>query len=660
MEEETKEQNAHACAGALPRGRKSGRSSSCGRATCKKRLSIKEKHHIGGVRVCDACYKKVWRGEHDKKVLVAAASLRQSTTTSSRTPVTRSVLPSLPISFSYSTHDWELHHATDDSPDLAAQWQKMGQDPRAAAFPWSHIQNSPHHRQLSILSARHDWREMGRLAARTEAMVRKACEETLGERASAFRHLHLAALKLLVSDPGYGLQQYHFDASEFSRAKELVSVLFFCSKTLSTEMPLHTAATMRPAFVAGDIATPSEDETIRRLIQSENFRSFPVEPGDMIIFSGTVCHRGIPNPNSEPRWVLYFLFSPSHAGRQDDQQRIPFRQPLHSHLSNERRWAIINYDKLGMTVEAISLTVGCSKNTVYHWLNVYRDSETVDDSPRSGRPKLETPSFAASARAHPFAATPRMLKAEHHTLVSKRTVRRRLNDDSLFGRVSRHFFILKPDIIRARLSFANGYNNWSEEQWMTVLFSDEKIFTLGLHGRVWVQRPKNTAWRKEYCLEQPSHPPGVNFWCCFSGRGTGGCETFSYSNTGSVMRGILQYHLINSARKLFHQRPPEQWWLLWDNSPIHKAIEVRTCLHNHGVSCLELPPYSPDLNPTEHLFADLARRVEQRFPRTVEELEEAIHEEWARSDLSFLRHLASSMRSRIQAVINNAGHATKY
>ena len=40
-----------------------------------------------------------------------------------------------------------------------------------------------------------------------------------------------------------------------------------------------------------------------------------------------------------------------------------------------------------------------------------------------------------------------------------------------------------------------------------------------------------------------------------------------------------------------------EWWLLQDNDPKHKSKEVQTWLHNHGVSVLDFPPYSPDLNP---------------------------------------------------------------
>lgn len=339
---------------------------------------------------------------------------------------------------------------------------------------------------------------------------------------------------------------------------------------------------------------------------------------------------------------------------------VPTEQPSHSNLTQERRWAIIHYFQLGLTVRAISLHVGCSPTTAYHWINHWKENKTVDSLPRSGRPRLPLPPLKDEATAHPFDSTPKLLKAKLKLPVSRRTIRRRLNDDLLFGRISRHFFILSADTIRSRLSFANGYMNWTVEQWMKVLFSDEKIFTLGHHGRVWVQRPINSAWDKKYCREVESHPKGVNFWCCFSGLGTGGCETFEYNNNGAVMRGILQYHLLNSARKFYTQKPPELWWLLWDNSPIHKSLEVKTWLHNNGVNCMDLPPYSPDLNPTENLFADLARRVEQRYPQNVDELEQAIHEEWTLTNTSFLSQLARSMPHRIKAILDNQGHATKY
>ena len=87
---------------------------------------------------------------------------------------------------------------------------------------------------------------------------------------------------------------------------------------------------------------------------------------------------------------------------------------------------------------------------------------------------------------------------------------------------------------------------------------------------------------------------------------------------------------------------------------------MQKALHNKGVDCLELSPYSPDLNPTENLFSDLARRVEQHFPTTIDELEDALHEEWPLTNTIYLQQLAKSMRHRIKAVLDNHGGATKY
>lgn len=635
----------------------------CHQRDCTNKITKKNKHKLEEERVCESC----WARRVKQKLSAAATSYSSSsaaaTSSVSHLPITRSVLPAMPISYSFATHDWTIHRANDASRELAAEWITLNASPLSSGYIRSSIQNNPHHTQWSVQSAKHDHATVKRLADRTEMIVRAACEEVMGEEAFRFRRLLLVAFKCLESYPNEGWQTLHYDCVDWYRAKELASVLFYCNATMSTEFPLYDKHTMRPAFSQGIIATTTEQIAISNLIREEHFRSFPVKAGDMAIFRGNVCHRGINNPGADKRVVLYLLFSPSSEKNQDQQQRIPqplwMRQP-HSHLSTERRWAIINYHKLDYTSEAIALFVGCSLHTVDHWLSIYAETAAVGESPRSGRPTIPTPDFSAAAIAEPFRSTPRMLKAKLHSPVSKRTIRRRLNDDSLFGRVSRHYFPLSPESIRARLSFANGYGAWTEQDWMRVLYSDEKIFTLGAHGQVWVQRPRNAASDPKYVREAESHPDGINFWCCFSGRGTGGCETFGYNNTGTVMRGILEYHLLNSARNLFVKQPPELWWLLWDNSPIHRSEPVRNWLHNHGINRLDFPPYSADLNPTENLFDDLARRVEQRYPTTLDELEEAIHAEWPLTKLDYIAELSNSMTRRIKAVIKYQGHATGY
>ena len=57
-----------------------------------------------------------------------------------------------------------------------------------------------------------------------------------------------------------------------------------------------------------------------------------------------------------------------------------------------------------------------------------------------------------------------------------------------------------------------------------------------------------------------------------------------------------------------------------DNLGSHKVDGVRQAIENTGARLLFLPPYSPDLNPIEQVFAKLKQLVRSAEPRTREKL----------------------------------------
>ena len=60
--------------------------------------------------------------------------------------------------------------------------------------------------------------------------------------------------------------------------------------------------------------------------------------------------------------------------------------------------------------------------------------------------------------------------------------------------------------------------------------------------------------------------------------------------------------------------------VVMDNLPAHKVAGIAEAIRAVGASVLYLPPYSPDLNPIEQLFAKLKARLRREGARTKDAL----------------------------------------
>jgi transposase len=64
--------------------------------------------------------------------------------------------------------------------------------------------------------------------------------------------------------------------------------------------------------------------------------------------------------------------------------------------------------------------------------------------------------------------------------------------------------------------------------------------------------------------------------------------------------------------------------VIMDNLPSHKVAGIREAIEAAGATLLYLPPYSPDFNPIEQMFAKLKTLLRTAAARTIEALDEAI------------------------------------
>jgi hypothetical protein len=212
--------------------------------------------------------------------------------------------------------------------------------------------------------------------------------------------------------------------------------------------------------------------------------------------------------------------------------------------------------------------------------------------------------------------------------------------------------------IAQRLSFAHEHESWNDDDWDRVIFGDECYIYLGVHGRMWVQRPVDCAYLKEFMVTSDyQFAPKTGFYCCFTSQGVGEMRVIYEDMTQRLYTDTMKNILKTSALQAF---PSGTWQYLHDNAGYHTGDVSRAWFHNNGISLIKLPPYSPDLNPIENLFNYWKRKVEARRPRNVQELTEIAKEEWANIPPIICSMLVAPMNDRMKAVIAAEGHKSGY
>ncbi len=113
---------------------------------------------------------------------------------------------------------------------------------------------------------------------------------------------------------------------------------------------------------------------------------------------------------------------------------------------------------------------------------------------------------------------------------------------------------------------------------------------------------------------------------------------------------VLEQHMLPSRQRVFQQ----------DNAKPHTAAITTVWLRSRRVRVLNWPACSPDLSPIENIWHIIKRKIRQRRPQTLQQLETYIRQEWDQVPTPKLQKRITSMPRRLQTVLKRRGDATPW
>lgn len=146
-------------------------------------------------------------------------------------------------------------------------------------------------------------------------------------------------------------------------------------------------------------------------------------------------------------------------------------------------------------------------------------------------------------------------------------------------------------------------------------------------------------------------------WGCMAASGTGNMVFISGKMDKMQYLNILKQNLKQSVEKL---GLPDDYVFQQDNDPKHTAYLVREWLLYNTPKQLHAPPQSPDLNPIEHVWDYLKKKLQNHKISSVATLKKALIEEWNKIPTDFTAKLIASMPNRMKEVLTLNGGPTKY
>ena len=198
--------------------------------------------------------------------------------------------------------------------------------------------------------------------------------------------------------------------------------------------------------------------------------------------------------------------------------------------------------------------------------------------------------------------------------------------------------------------------------WKAVISSDESKFNLfGSDGRNYCRRRVGEEFLEQNVRKTVKHGNGsLMVWGCVTAWGTGRLiridgimDAVKYiERVEEGLLGTLSDYGLTNNDVIFQQ----------DNNPKHTSKLAQKFFDDNEIFVLPWAPQSPDMNVIEHVWDHLDKLIRKwdPLPKNLDELWEALREEWENLDIAYIQNLYSSWPRRVAALVKAEGKYTKY
>uniref|UniRef100_A0A9J7YZN5 Tc1-like transposase DDE domain-containing protein n=1 Tax=Cyprinus carpio carpio TaxID=630221 RepID=A0A9J7YZN5_CYPCA len=321
-----------------------------------------------------------------------------------------------------------------------------------------------------------------------------------------------------------------------------------------------------------------------------------------------------------------------------------------------RRKIVAQYQK-GVSQRKIAKSLKLSSSTVHNIIQRFRESGTISVRKGQGRKTILDARDLQALRQH--CITYRNATVMEITTWAQEYFQKTLSVNTIHRAIHRCRLKLyrskkKPylNMIQKHRCFlwAKVHLKWTVAKWKTVLWSDESKFEVlfGKLGRhvILTKEDKDNPSCYQRSVQKPA---SLMVWGCMTACGMGSLHIWKGTINAERYIQVLEQHMLPSRRRLLKGRP---CIFQHDIARPHTASTTTSWL-------LKWPACSPDLSPIENIWCIIKRKMRQRRPKTVEQLEACIRQKWDSIPIPKLEQLVSVPR-RLQTVIKGRGDATQW